>query len=77
MLSKILLPRKASSSAPLAITMWTHAGRFWTAVLLVDFALVAEEAARVGEALDLFAAGFLTDVRAGVLVVVFSGIYGQ
>jgi len=40
-------------------------------MLIMDFALVAEETAGVGEALDFVAAGFEADVGAGVFIHVF------
>ena len=41
-------------------------------MLLMNFSLVPEQAPRVSEALNLFTAGFFTDIRPGVLVHVFS-----
>lgn len=68
MLRQILLSGKANARAALTVAEGAHAARFWAAVLAVDFTLVPEEAARVGEALDFFAAGFFADVGAGVFV---------
>ena len=72
MLREIFLSGKANTRAAFAVAIRAHAACFGAAVLAVDFALVAEEAAGVGEALDFFAAGFFADVRAVVLVHVFA-----
>jgi len=79
MLIQVLLAREARPRTALAIAMRTHARGFRAAVLLVDLALVAKQAAGVGEALDFLAARLGTDVRAGVFVHVFpkSGMGGQ
>ena len=69
---EVLFAREARAGAAFAVAVGTHARRLGATVLLVNFALVAEQTAGVGEALDLLAAGLFTDVRAQVLVHVFS-----
>lgn len=72
MLLEIFLPREPPAGAALASRIGAHAGGFGPAVLVVDLALVAGQAAGVGEAADGFAAGLVTDVGAVVFVHVFS-----
>ena len=73
MLIQIFFPGKPDAGAAFAVFVRTHAAGFGAAVLAVDFALVAEETAGVGEAADVVAFGFFADVGAVVLVHVFSG----
>jgi hypothetical protein len=72
-LSKIFLARKSLAGAAVAIGIGTHHGLLGLVVLLVDFALVAQEAARVGKALNLFAIRFVALVRPIVFIHVFAG----
>lgn len=71
-LLEVFLSREPPSSASLAGRIGAHAGGFGPAVLVVDLALVAGQAAGVGEAADGFAAGLVADVGAVVFVHVFS-----
>jgi hypothetical protein len=71
-LPKVLLASKPVAGAAVAIGIWAHQGLLCVIVLLVHFALVAQETARVGEALDLVAARFVTFVRAVMFVHVFA-----
>lgn len=68
MLVQVFFPAEADTSAAFAVLVWTHAADLRAAVLPVDFTLVAEETARVGEATDVVTFRFLADVGAGVLV---------
>lgn len=71
MFVKVFFPGEPGAGTAFAVAMRAHPRRLGAAMLLVDFALMAEEAAGVGEALDLLAAELVADVRAGVLVLVF------
>lgn len=75
MFIEVFLPGEPGSGAAFAVAVRAHTGRLGAAMLLVDFAFMAEEAAGVGEALEFFATEFATDVRAGVLVHVFSSVW--
>ena len=77
MLVQIFLSGEADPSASLAVLVRTHASSFGTTMLTMDFSLVAEKPARVGEATDVVAFGFIADVRPGVLVHVLSVIDRQ
>ena len=74
MLVEVLLARETLARTTLAILKGTHVACLGPTVLLVDFALVAQEAARVSEALDLVAARLLADIGTVVLVHVFTRI---
>ena len=75
MLRQILLSRKANACAAFAVSVRAHTASFWAAMLAVNFTLMAEEAAGVGEALDFFAAWLCTDVGTVMLVHVFAVEY--
>lgn len=72
MFVQIFFAGEADAGATFAVLVGTHAGGFGSAVLAVDFALVAEEAPGVGEAADVVAFGLFADVGAVVFVHVFS-----
>ena len=72
MLSKIFLARESVAGAAVAIGIWAHQGLLCVVVLLVYFALVAQKTTRIGEALDLVAAGFVAFVRAVMFIHVFA-----
>jgi len=67
-LVQVFFAAEANTGAAFAVLVRTHAADFRAAVLPVDFALVAEETARIGEAADVVAFWFVADVGAGVLV---------
>jgi hypothetical protein len=71
-LSKVFLTREPVAGATVAIGIGTHQRLLGVVVLLVHFALVAQKTARVGEALNLIATGFVTFVRAIVFIHVFA-----
>jgi hypothetical protein len=71
-LSKVFLACKPVAGTAVAIGVGAHQGLLGVVVLLVHFALVAQETARVGEALNLIATGFVAFVRAIVFVHVFA-----
>jgi len=71
-LPKVLLASKPVAGAAVAIGIWAHQGLLCVVVLLVYFALVAQKTTRIGEALDLIAAGFVAFVRAVMFIHVFA-----
>jgi hypothetical protein len=72
MLIKILFSGESCTGRAFTVAMRTHFRGFGASMLIMDFALVAEETTGVGEALDFVAAGFEADVGAGVFIHVFS-----
>lgn len=72
MLLQILQAREALPVVALAVRMRAVEGLLGPAVLAVDLALVAQQPAAVGEALDLLAAFNGADVGAFVFVHVFA-----
>lgn len=75
-LTQVLLTRKSIASAAVAVGVRAHQRLLGIGVLLVHLALVAQEAARVREALDLIAAGLEAFVGAIVFVHVFTVMNG-
>lgn len=71
-LPKVLLASKPVAGAAVAIGIWAHQGLLCVIVLLMHFTLVAQKTARVGKALDLVAARFVTFIRAVMFVHVFA-----
>jgi hypothetical protein len=71
-LSKILFPREAGAGTALAVVEGTEEGFLGAAVHLVDFALVSQQSATVGEALELLAAFDVALVGTVMLVHVFA-----
>jgi hypothetical protein len=74
MLSEVLLAREPITGAAVAIAVRAHKCLLGISVLLVDFTLVAQETARVGEALDFVAVGFIALVGAVMFIHVFTGV---
>jgi len=74
MFVQIFLSAEADAGAAFAVLVRTHAAGFGAPMLLVDFALVAEETSGVGEAADVVAFGLFADVGAGVLVHVLAAV---
>ena len=73
MLHQILTAGEARASAALAVLVRAHAAGFGAAVLVVDLALVAVEAAGIGEAAVL-AARLFAGVGSSMLVHVFTAM---
>jgi hypothetical protein len=71
MLVQVLLPREALSGVALAVLMGAVQLLAWTAVLIVDFTLVAQQSAAVCETWELLAAFGQTLVRPVMLVHMF------
>ena len=71
MLHEVFAAGEPRARATLAVGVGAHAAGFGAAVLAVDLALVAVQAAGVGEA-AVFAAGSFTGVGTGVLVHVLA-----
>lgn len=72
-LEQVLLACKTLASVAFAVLMGTHELCLGTAVFVVDFSLVSEEATRIREALQLSTRRVLTSVRSVVFVHVFAG----
>lgn len=74
MVSQVVLPRKGVAARPaLAVGLVAEERVPFAGAELVDFALVTEQAAGVGEARELLTAGFFAFVGTFVLVHVFAG----
>ena len=71
-LGKVLLARETGAHATLAVLVGAEEGLFGAAVHLVHFALVAQEATRVGEALQFFAAFVSAYVGTVMFIHVFT-----
>jgi len=74
MLSEVLLARETIAGAAVAIGVRAHECLLGIGVFLVDFALVAQETARVGETLDLVAVRFIAFVGAIMFIHVFARV---
>lgn len=72
MLGQVFFPGEASAAAPFAVGVRAHVAGFGAAMLPVDFPLVTEQAAGVGEAEDFLAAWFFADVWPSMFVSVFA-----
>lgn len=72
MLGKVFFARKTNTSATLAVGVRALAQGFGATVLAMDFALVAEQTAWISEALDFLAARLIADIRAIMLIHVFT-----
>ena len=72
MFGKIFFSREAVASAPFAVRVGTLVAGFGAAVLAMDFPLVTDQAAAVGEAADFFAPWFFANVGPVVFISVFA-----
>lgn len=72
-LSKIFLARESVAGAAVAIRIWTQYGFLSVIVLLLDLALVAREATRVGKALNLVSTRLGALIRPILFIHVFAG----
>ena len=72
MLAQIFLTREPIASAAIAVCVWTHQRLLGIGVFLVNFALVAEKATGVGEALHLITTWLVAFIRAIMLIHVFT-----
>jgi hypothetical protein len=71
-LSKILLAREPVAGAAVAVGIRTHQRLLRVIVLLMNFALVAQETTRVGEALNLITTRFVAFVWTIVFIHMFT-----
>ena len=72
MLKQILATGEAGPSAALTVLVRTQTSCLGSTMLAMNFTLVAMETTGIRKALNLLATRFLTDVRTGVLLGMFS-----
>lgn len=73
MFTEVLLARESIAGAAVAIGVGAHEWFLGIGILLVDFALMTEKAARVSESLNLVAVRLVALVRAIMFIHMFAG----